>query len=77
MKLKYIDLYTHLITVYSFYPIEKITDSYIDQYLLYETEKRHLFHNQVKPSDTEPPPLLIYKFCNRINNLQNNYDYEN
>ena len=31
----------------------------------------------VKSSDTEPPHLLIYKFCNRINNLQNNYDYEN
>ena len=44
---------------------------------MYETEKRHLFHNFVKQSDTKPPHLLIYKFCNRINNLQNNYDYEN
>ena len=44
---------------------------------MYETEKRHLFPNLVKLSDTEPPHLLIYKFCNRINNLQNNYDYEN
>jgi len=25
---------------------------------------------QVKPSDHEPPPWLVYKWCNGINNLQ-------
>ena len=77
VKIEYMDLYTHLIPVYSFDPMEKIADAYLDQYLWYEAEKRHLFPNWIKPSDTEPPPLLVYKFCNGINNLQNVWDYEN
>ena len=35
----------------------------------YEADKRNLFPNWVKPSDTEPPPLLVYKWCQGINNL--------
>ena len=27
----------------------------------YESDKRHLFPNWIKPSDNEPPPLLVYK----------------
>ena len=42
---------------------------YLDQYLWYEADKRHLFPNWVKPSDSEPPPLLVYKWCQGINNL--------
>lgn len=49
--------------------MEKITDSYLDQYLSYEAYKRDLFPNWIKPSDTEPGPLLVYKFCEGINNL--------
>ena len=52
-------------------PLEKITDAYLDQYLWYEADKRHLFPNWVKPADTEPPPLLVYKWCQGINNLEN------
>uniref|UniRef100_A0AC34GI83 RNA recognition motif spliceosomal PrP8 domain-containing protein n=1 Tax=Panagrolaimus sp. ES5 TaxID=591445 RepID=A0AC34GI83_9BILA len=33
--------------------------------------KRHLFPNWVKPADTEPPPILVYKWAQGINNLQN------
>merc|ERR1719223_633608 len=51
-------------------PLEKITDAYLDQYLWYEADKRRLFPNWVKPADTEPPPLLVYKWCQGINNLQ-------
>ncbi|PIO53300.1 hypothetical protein TELCIR_25369, partial [Teladorsagia circumcincta] len=29
-----------------------------------------LFPSWVKPGDTEPPPLLVYKWCQGINNLQ-------
>ena len=28
-----------------------------------QADKRHLFPNWVKPSDAEPPPLLVYKWC--------------
>lgn len=54
---------SHLIPVYEIEPLEKITDSYLDQYLWYEADKRHLFPNWVKPADSEPPPLLVYKWC--------------
>lgn len=39
------------------------------QYLWYESDKRHLFPNWIKPADSEPPPLLTYKWCQGINNL--------
>ena len=35
----------------------------------YEATKRELFPNWIKPSDTEPPPQLVYKWCHGINNL--------
>lgn len=57
------DLYSHLIPVYEVEPLEKITDAYLDQYLWYEADKRRLFPPWIKPSDTEPPPLLAYKWC--------------
>lgn len=63
------DLYSHLLPVYDIEPLEKITDAYVDQYLWYEAEKRHLFPSWIKPSDTEPAPLLVYKFCQGVNNL--------
>jgi len=68
------DLYSHLLPVYDFEPLEKITDAYLDQYLWFESDKRHLFPNWVKPSDSEPPPLLVYKWCQGINNLENVWD---
>jgi pre-mRNA-processing factor 8 len=68
------DLYSHLIPVYEIEPLEKITDAYLDQYLWYEGDKRHLFPNWIKPADSEPPPLLVYKWCQGINNLQDVWD---
>lgn len=50
------DLYSHLIPVYDIEPLEKIKDAYLDQYLWYEADKRNLFPNWIKPSDSEPPP---------------------
>ena len=44
------------------------------RYLWYEADKRRLFPSWVKPADTEPPPLLVYKWCQGINNLQNVYE---
>uniref|UniRef100_A0A0E0HA11 MPN domain-containing protein n=1 Tax=Oryza nivara TaxID=4536 RepID=A0A0E0HA11_ORYNI len=38
------------------------------------TKLRHLFPNWVKPADSEPPPLLVYKWCQGINNLQDVWD---
>lgn len=71
------DLYSHLIPVYEIEPLEKITDAYLDQYLWYEADKRHLFPSWIKPSDTEPPPLLVYKWCQGINNLHDVWGTDN
>lgn len=75
--IEFMDLYSHLIPVYEVDPLEKITDAYLDQYLWYEASKRQLFPNWVKPSDNEVPPLLVYKWCQGINNLENVWDTSN
>ncbi|KAG6669494.1 hypothetical protein I3843_01G240300 [Carya illinoinensis] len=72
--IEFMDLYSYLIPVYEIEPLEKITDAYLDQYLWYEGDKRHLFPNWIKPADSEPPPLLVYKWCQGINNLQGVWD---
>lgn len=69
--LEMMDHYTHLVPTYAIDPLEKITDAYMDQYLWYEADKRMLFPNWVKPSDDEIPPLLVYKWCQGVNNLDN------
>jgi pre-mRNA-processing factor 8 len=74
---EFMDLYNHLIPVYDIEPLEKITDAYLDQYLWYEADKRHLFPNWVKPGDSEPPPMLVYKWCQGINNLTDVWDSTN
>ena len=68
--IEFMDHYSHLTPVYNVDPLEKITDAYLDQYLWYEGDKRHLFPNWIKPADSEPPPLLTYKWCQGINNLE-------
>ncbi|OVF08136.1 putative U4/U6-U5 snRNP complex subunit [Clavispora lusitaniae] len=68
--LEMMDHYDHLVPTYAIDPLEKITDAYLDQYLWYEAEKRSLFPNWVKPSDDEIPPLLVYKWCQGVNNLE-------
>ncbi|KAL5034098.1 pre-mRNA-splicing factor 8 [Batrachochytrium dendrobatidis] len=67
--IEFMDLYSHLTPVYDIEPLEKVTDAYLDQYLWYEADKRHLFPAWIKPGDSEPPPLLVYKWCQGINNL--------
>jgi pre-mRNA-processing factor 8 len=62
---EFFDHYSHLVPVYDIEPLEKITDAYLDQYLWFESDKRGLFPSWIKPSDTEPPPLLVYKWCAR------------
>ena len=64
-----VDHYSHLQPVYSVDPLEKITDAYVNQYLWYEADKRRLFPNWIKPADDEITPLLVYKWCQGINNL--------
>ena len=61
--IEFMDLYSHLVPVHDIEPLEKITDAYLDQYLWYEADKRRLFPPWIKPADTEPPPLLVYKWC--------------
>lgn len=74
---EFMDMYTYLVPVYDIDPMEKITDAYLDQYLWYEADKRHLFPNWIKPADIEPPPLLLYKWCQGINNLSDVWDTSN
>lgn len=71
MTVDFMDNYDHLIPVHYIVPLEKITDAYLDQYLWYEADKRQLFPNWIKPADSEPPPLLVYKWATGINNLHN------
>ncbi|KAH7038072.1 LOW QUALITY PROTEIN: uncharacterized protein B0I36DRAFT_315435, partial [Microdochium trichocladiopsis] len=54
-------------------PIEKISDAYLDQYLWYQADQRHLFPAWIKPSDSEVPPLL---WAQGINNLDKTADGE-
>ncbi|KAL7751467.1 Pre-mRNA-processing-splicing factor 8 [Sorochytrium milnesiophthora] len=67
--IEFMDLYSHITPVYDIEPLEKITDAYLDQYLWYEADKRHLFPAWIKPADQEPPPLLVFKWCQGVNNL--------
>lgn len=67
--IEFFDTYDKLIPCYDIEPVEKITDAYLDQFLWYEADKRHLFPAWIKPADSEPPPLLVYKWCQGINNL--------
>ncbi|KAJ2987838.1 hypothetical protein NUW58_g4291 [Xylaria curta] len=63
------DNYSSINPVYDIEPIEKISDAYLDQYLWYQADQRHLFPAWIKPSDSEVPPLLTYKWAQGINNL--------
>jgi len=77
VEIEFMDVYEYLSPVYTIEPLEKITDSYLDQYLWYEADKRHLFPSWIKPADSEPPPLLVYKWCQGVNNLEDVWATEN
>ena len=67
--LNFIDNFFHLCPVYIIDFAEKITDSYIDQYIWYECDKKLLFPPWVKPSDLEINPYFIYKLQKKIYEL--------
>lgn len=71
------DNYSTINPVYDIEPIEKISDAYLDQYLWYQADQRHLFPAWIKPSDSEVPPLLVYKWAQGINNLGGVWESEN
>lgn len=71
------DNYSTINPVYDIEPIEKISDAYLDQYLWYQADQRHLFPAWIKPSDSEVPPLLVYKWAQGINNLGQVWETEN
>jgi len=70
------DNYSTINPVYDIEPMEKITDAYLDQYLWYQADQRHLFPAWIKPSDSEVPPLLTYKWAQGINNLDKVWEHE-
>lgn len=77
VDIEFKDYFSHLQPVYHIDSMEKLTDAYLDQYLWYESDKRQLFPNWIKPSDSEPPPLLVYKWSQGINNLEDGWTTEN
>ncbi|EEQ97873.1 pre-mRNA splicing factor prp8, putative, partial [Perkinsus marinus ATCC 50983] len=77
VSIEFNDQYLYLVPIYDIDPLEKITDAYLDQYLWLEADQRMLFPNWVKPSDSEPPPLLVYKVCCGVNNMTNVWDTSN
>ncbi|EKJ71151.1 hypothetical protein FPSE_08657 [Fusarium pseudograminearum CS3096] len=77
VKIDMNDNYSTINPVYDIEPIEKITDAYLDQYLWYQADQRHLFPAWIKPSDSEVPPLLVYKWAQGINNLDGVWQTEN
>lgn len=74
VKFAFLEQYTRVIPNYEVNALEKITDAYLDQYLWYEADRRHLFPPWVQPSDLMPPPLLVHKWCERINGLVGAWD---
>jgi len=70
IEMEFKDLFSHLVPIYNVEPLEKLTDAYLDQYLWYEADKRHLFPNWVKPADSEPAPILVHKWAQGVNNLE-------
>jgi pre-mRNA-processing factor 8 len=60
--IEFMDMFSYLIPVYLVEPLEKITDAYLDQYLWYEADRRHLFPLWIKPADSEPPPLYVFVY---------------
>ncbi|RFU34367.1 hypothetical protein B7463_g2035, partial [Scytalidium lignicola] len=71
------DNYSTINPVYDIEPVEKISDAYLDQYLWYQADQRHLFPAWIKPSDSEVPPLLTYKWAQGINNLDKVWETSN
>ncbi|PPQ67549.1 hypothetical protein CVT26_006850 [Gymnopilus dilepis] len=67
--IEFFDTYDKLIPCYDIEPVEKITDAYLDQFLFFEADKRGLFPAWIKPADTEPPPLLVYKGINNLTDI--------
>ncbi|EAY02411.1 pre-mRNA processing 8 protein homolog PRP8 [Trichomonas vaginalis G3] len=76
VKFTFLEHYTRVIPNYEIYALEKMTDAYLDQYLWYEADRRHLFPPWVQPSDLIPPPVLVHKWCERINSLVDAWNTE-
>ena len=67
--IKFFNPYDKLVPCCDIKRVEKITDAYLDQFLPFGADKRRLFPGWIKPADTDPPPLLVFKWCQGINKL--------
>lgn len=74
VEIAFTDLFTQLIPRYVIDPLEKITDSYVDQYVWYEADRRGLFPPWAKPGDSEPVPILVHKMAAAINDVSGVWD---
>ncbi|RNC30693.1 putative U5 snRNA-associated splicing factor, partial [Trypanosoma cruzi] len=75
VEVEYMDTFSTLYPIYNVVPSEKLVDSFLDQYLWYEAmDQQRLFPNWVKPSDMEPVPVLLYKWCQGINDSPGLWD---
>ncbi|CBH14584.1 PRP8 protein homologue [Trypanosoma brucei gambiense DAL972] len=77
VEVEYMDTFSSLYPIYNVVPSEKLVDSFLDQYLWYEAmDQQRLFPNWVKPSDVEPVPILVYKWCQGINDSPGIWDFD-
>ncbi|KAG8345580.1 PRO8NT PrP8 N terminal domain [Trypanosoma vivax] len=77
VEVEYMDNFSNLYPIYNVVPSEKLVDAFLDQYLWYEAmDQQRLFPNWVKPSDVEPVPILVYKWCQGVNDSPGVWDVE-
>ncbi|QRW13738.1 pre-mRNA-processing-splicing factor 8 [Ceratobasidium sp. AG-Ba] len=65
----FFNTYDKLIPCYDIEPMEKIANAYLDQFLFLKADKRGLLPAWNRPADAEPTRLLVDKWRQGINNL--------
>uniref|UniRef100_A0A6T6SP05 mRNA splicing factor PRP8 n=1 Tax=Amorphochlora amoebiformis TaxID=1561963 RepID=A0A6T6SP05_9EUKA len=75
--IQFMDYFDTLVPVFEINPLEKIADSFLDHFLWLEEYKLKILPNWVKPSDNTLSPLLVYNWCNAINNIYKIWEIKN
>ena len=77
VEVSLLDFFSHLTPVYHVDMAERIIDSYLDQYLWYEATRKKLFPSWIKPVDNDVAPIMVRKFCNKVNEIPDLWSTEN
>lgn len=62
-------VYFQYLDQFLFFEYVAISWSYTTPNVVCRADKRGLFPAWIKPADTEPPPLLVYKVCTVLSPL--------